>query len=100
MSHSTLDVVDENKVVVGLEAGPKGSLRLVFDQPTFKFPREWSHQLSQSHQFVGAYAPTVIELDREKLRRLQFSQAELAEIGFSLVSRLWAAAQSSEPGDA
>jgi hypothetical protein len=100
MSQTVANLVEERNVVVSLESGPKGSLRLTYESPSFKMPPEWSHQVPASRHFGVAYAASGIELDREKLRKLQFSQAELAEIGFSLVSRLWALAQSMEPRDA
>lgn len=76
-------------VLASLQAGPPGKLRLDLDFPnggivrsllgSFRMPARQRHQ---------ATVNSVIEIDRGKLQRLQFTQRELAEIGFSLVTKL------------
>ncbi|HTS22462.1 MAG TPA: hypothetical protein VMN79_11720 [Casimicrobiaceae bacterium] len=100
MSQSAKETVERNAVVVSLQPGPAGTFRLGYERPRFEMPPQWSNVLAQLPHSTHAYSPSVVELDRDKLRRLQFSQAELAEIGFSLVSRLWALQASIEARDA
>jgi hypothetical protein len=100
MSQSVAESLTNRNVVASLQPGPKGTVRIAYDHPRFEMPREWSRQLEATRQFAVPYAPPVIEIDRKKLRKLQFSEAELAEIGFSLVLRLWALNQRVGPHDA
>ncbi len=82
-------VIEPFSVLASLQAGPPGKLRLSLDYPnggivrgllgSFHLPARWRHHTT------GA---SVIEIDRGKLQRLEFSQQELAEIGFSLVTML------------
>ena len=82
-------VIEPFSVLASLQAGPPGKLRLSLDYPnggiirgllgSFHLPARWRHHTT------GA---SVVEIDRGKLQRLEFSQQELAEIGFSLVTML------------
>jgi|GEM_PF-2640228 len=82
-------LIDPFSVLASLQAGPPGKLRVDLDFPNggiirgllgnFDWPAKRRHH---------ATAPSVIEIDRGKLQRLQFSQHELAEIGFILVTKL------------
>lgn len=94
---STAPRAADPRIVVSLEPGPQGTVRLSYDQPGFEMPAQWLRALAGTRRYITAYRPPLIEIDRARLRKLQFSQAELAEIGFSLVSRL-AALASYVPG--
>ena len=94
---STAHRAAHRRVVVSLEPGPKGTVRLSYDSPGFDIPAPWLRALAAARRRIAACRPPVIEIDRVRLRTLQFSQAELAEIGFSLVSRL-SALDSHLPG--
>jgi hypothetical protein len=80
MSQSMLDVLDDESVIAPLQRGPNGKLRL-----SYEYPRaDVSNSLGLGYQHLYP----VIEIDSAKLRKLQFSQQELDEIGFSLLARL------------
>ena len=77
-------------VTVSLCAGPPGKLRLEFGFPYRKLLegllrrfRPGTPHFSSMH-----YTPPILEVDRANLHRLNFSQQELAEIGFGLVKQL------------
>jgi hypothetical protein len=90
MSQFLANTVENSNVVVSLQPGPKGTFRLSYEIPKFEMQRPlWQQQLGPRRQFASSYAPSAIEIDPEKLRKLQFSKDELAEIGFSLVKQLW-----------
>lgn len=83
------EVEEPFSLVASLEAGPPGKLRVRYrfsDAGVFALlprrisPREWRRSLPSY----------LVEIDRTKLHKLQFSQRELAEIGFGLVSQLCA----------
>lgn len=76
-------------LVASLEAGPPGKLRV-----RYRFSDAGVFGLLQRHtrpaQWRRSLPSRVVEVDRAKLHKLQFSQRELAEIGFGLVSHLCA----------
>jgi hypothetical protein len=74
-------------VVASLRAGPAGKVRVGYDLPFRRVLADWSHRLRSGGKRAYDISP-VIEIDRAKLRRLKFSQQELAEIGFGLVMNL------------
>jgi hypothetical protein len=100
MSQSVVDLLDEQSVVASLQPGPRGKVRLSYEYPR---PPATNGPLSGWHashlSSHVAYSSSVIELDRAKLRKMQFSQEELAEIGFSLVARLCGLARAPAPED-
>ena len=81
--------VDPFSVVAHLEGGPGDTLRIRYDVPARSFVYERFSGLKVSLPHVAQVDP-IFEIDRENLRKLQFSRDELAEIGFGLVTRLWA----------
>ena len=88
MSQSVVDVLEDLSVVASLQPGPKGMVRLSYEYPHIDMAAHLLQGFAPQVQMQGAYMSPVIEIDRAKLRRLEFSQEELAEIGFSLVLRL------------
>jgi hypothetical protein len=91
MSQAFANTAIEGKVVVSLQPGPKGTLRLSYEFPQLKMSRSLLPQQQASWQkLASSFAPSAIEIDPEKLRKLQFSKEDLVEIGFSLVKQLWA----------
>jgi hypothetical protein len=85
---ATIDVVEEQSVLASLQPGPKGTVRLSYEYPRLDIASYWLKGFALRAPVQYTYASSVIEIDRAKLRRLEFSQEELAEIGFSLVLRL------------
>jgi hypothetical protein len=83
-----IDVLEEQCVVASLQPGPKGTVRLSYEYPHVDVASSWLKGFALRAPIQYAYVSPVIEIDRAKLRRLEFSQEELAEIGFSLVLRL------------
>ena len=81
--------IDPFSVLASLQAGPPGKLRVDLDFPNGGIIRgllgNYNWPARRRH---NATAPSVIEIDRGKLQRLQFTQQELAEIGFILVAKL------------
>ena len=89
MSQTADDLIEEQGVVASLQPGPKGTVRLSYEFPSPDMVRHFLEGLVPQTEMRHIYmAPPVIEIDRAKLLQLKFSQAELAEIGFSLVLRL------------
>lgn len=90
MSPFLTSTVENSNVVVSLQPGPKGTFRLSYEIPAFEMQRPlWQHHVGSSRQLTASSAPSAIEINPEKLRKLQFSKDELVEIGFSLVKQLW-----------
>lgn len=76
-------------VLASLQAGPPGKLRLDLDFPNGGIVRSLLGNFNwPARQRHRATVTSVIEIDRDKLQHLRFSQQELAEIGFSLVTKL------------
>jgi hypothetical protein len=89
MSQAVVEVLEEQSVVASLLPGPKGTVRLSYEYPDTDMASHFLQGFAPSALAQRAHvSPTVIEIDRAKLRALKFSQEELAEIGFSLVLRL------------
>lgn len=82
-------LVEPFSVLASLQAGPPGKLRLSLDFPNGGIIRgllgSFHLPVRQRHHTTGT---SVVEIDRAKLQRLEFSQQELAGIGFSLVTML------------
>lgn len=79
--------LDPFSVVAHLEGGPRNTLRVRYDVPARAFVYEQLEGLNVRPTQTAQVDP-VVEIDRDKLRKLQFSRDELAEIGFALVTRL------------
>jgi hypothetical protein len=95
MGPAVVEVLQEQTVIATLQPGPTGKVRLSYECPRV----EMSHLLRgflPSVQMRHAYQSSVIEIDRNQLRALKFTQQELAEIGFSLVARLSALVRYSD----
>ena len=92
MSQSVVDLLDEQNVVASLQPGPEGKLRLSYEYPQLSVTGGVLGPAMNFGSLNVTYVSPVIEIDRVKLRKLQFTQQELAEIGFSLVARLSALA--------
>ncbi|HWG10848.1 MAG TPA: hypothetical protein VN693_05045 [Rhodanobacteraceae bacterium] len=77
-------------VTASLCAGPPGKLRVEYSFPYRKVLANLFRRFRSGTMKSGAaaYGSPVLEIDRAKLRRLDFSQQELAGIGFSLVRQL------------
>jgi len=88
MSQSVADLLEEQSVVASLQPGPKGKVRLSYEFPNIDVGSRSLRGFTQYTQMPQVYIPSVIEIDRIKLRELKFSQEELVEIGFSLVATL------------
>jgi hypothetical protein len=88
MSQSAARIVEDQTVVASLQPGPNGTVRLSFEYPEAVLEGFSLGNFAEQGQMARVYASPVIEIDRDQLKQLQFSQEELAEIGFSLVARL------------
>ncbi|MGH8152463.1 MAG: hypothetical protein ACREPF_06975 [Rhodanobacteraceae bacterium] len=75
-------------VIASLTAGPHGTVRVSYSFPFRKALAALFRRFRPSVSRLTDYPPCVLEIDRAKLHRLQFSQQELAGIGFSLVAHL------------
>lgn len=87
-SAAKANIVEDQTVVASLQPGPNGTVRLSYEYPDSVLEGFSLGRLGPLGESARIYASPVIELDREKLREMKFSQEELAEIGFSLVARL------------
>lgn len=81
-------ILEDQSVVASLQPGPNDTVRLSFEYPEAVLEGFALVSLAERGQMARNYASPVIEIDRAQLKQLQFSQDELAEIGFSLVARL------------
>ena len=95
MSHSVVELLEEQTVIASLQPGPIGKVRLSYECPRVEMS-QLMQGLLPSVQMHHVYQSSVIEIDRSQLRALKFTQQELAEIGFSLVARLSALVRYSD----
>jgi hypothetical protein len=82
--------IDPFSVVASLQAGPPGRVRVGFNLPFFKAAGALLSGFRWRRRPVPYQSSATLEIDRAKLQHLDFSQQELAAIGFSFASRLCA----------